>query len=143
MRNKLIIPKRPEIQMDNLDFKNRNFVQRQIYTKGFSYKSQAGVTNSEAPQLGGKARFLHGVCFYGDFNFPIDRDIWSLTVNQEIIVDKVIWWNYNPQGQAGNFFKTEQFFALPRPLSGSDSVMSQLTTINSHDYDIVFFLSDK
>lgn len=143
MSNKLIMPKRPVIYENNLGKGNRDFVQSQIYTKGFSYKSQANVTNNEAPQLGGKARFLHGICFYGDFNFINDRDILSLTLNQEVIIDKVIWWNYNPQGAGGNIFKREQFFGIPRPLSGSDSVITQLTTINAHDYDIVFFLSDK
>lgn len=121
----------------------QDFNNRQIYTKGFSFNSQANTTNEESINLGGKARFLHGVCFYGDFNFGGDRDIWSLVINSEQVIDNVIWWNYNPQGQVGNIFKTDQFFATPRPLSGSDSVASILKTLNAHPYDVVFFLSDK
>lgn len=121
----------------------QDFNNRQIYTKGFSFNSQANTTNEESIQLGGKARFLHGVCFYGDFNFAGDRDIWSLVINSEQVIDNVIWWNYNPQGQAGNIFKTDQFFGTPRPLSGADSVQSILKTLNAHPYDVVFFLSDK
>lgn len=129
------------------DFKGQKQIQdwnnRQIYTKGFSFNSQANTTNEESINLGGKARFLHGICFYSDFNFAGDRDLLSLVINSEQLIDNVIWWNYNPQGQTGNIFKTNQFFALPRPLSGADSVQLILKTLNAHPYDIVFFLSDK
>lgn len=143
MRNKPQIPN--NINQNN--FGNTKLLQdfnnRQIYTKGFSFNSQAGTTNTESINLGGKARMLHGICFYGDFNFAGDRDKLSLVINSEQLIDKVIWWNYNPQGQAGNIFKTNQFFALPRPLSGADSCQVILETINAHPYDVVFFLSDK
>ena len=113
-----------------------------IYTKGFAFTSQAGTVNQESINLGGKARFLHGICVYSDMANGADKDILSLVINSEQIIDNVIWWNYNPQGQSGNIFKERQFFPLQRKLSGADSTSVSLKTANAHDWFIVFFLSD-
>lgn len=120
----------------------QQFNNASIYTKGFSFNSQAGTTNQESINLGGKARFLHGICVYFDQNFGSEQDILSLVINSEQLIDNVIWWNYNPQGQSGNIFKERQFFPLQRKLSGSDSTQLSLKSVQAHAYHIVFFLSD-
>lgn len=139
--------KRPVPNKNPNDFGNptelQNFNNRQIYTKGFSFTSQAGTENQESPILGGKARFLHGITVFNNSANITDEDVLSLTLNEELIISKVIWWAYNPQGAVGNIFKREQYFPLPRPLSGSDSLTTLYKTANAHNYYIVFYLSDK
>lgn len=120
----------------------QQFNNASIYTKGFNFTSQANTVNSESINLGGKARFLHGICVYGDMNFGADQDILSLVINSEQLIDKVIWWSYNPQGQSGNIFKERQFFPLQRKLSGADSTTITLETQNAHTWHVVFYLSD-
>lgn len=142
MRNKLQLPK--PINQNNFDnIKTiQAFNNASIYTKGFSFTSQAGTDNKENINLGGKARFLHGICVYFDMNYGAEQDKLSLLINSEQLIDNVIWWNYNPQGQSGNIFKERQFFPLQRKLSGSDSTELTLKSVKAHDYHIVFFLSD-
>lgn len=123
----------PEIQ---------TYIKRQIYKKGFNFNTQAGVVNDFPIVLGGKARRLFGLTVYSDFAFVGDADLISLTINEEKIIDNVVWWDFNGQGAAGNIFKEESYFALPRPLSGSDSVLLQWNSINAHKVHIVFSLSD-
>jgi len=136
----------PTNVIDQNNFGNQkqlqNFNNASIYTKGFSFTSQANTTNEESINLGGKARYLHGICVYGDFNFINDEDILSLVINSEQLIDNVIWWSYNPQGASGNIFKERQFFPLQRKLSGADSTSVSLKTANSHNWYIVFYLSN-
>lgn len=120
----------------------QDFTRKQIYTKGFTYNVEAGAGNIFNPNLGGKARFLYGICVYSEDKFQNDLDLFSLTINSEVIADKVIWVTYNPQQATGNVDKAEQFFALPRLLSGSDSVEILYNSDQAHKLNIVFYLSD-
>jgi hypothetical protein len=138
----------PENNIRNLSMVNGNqskgqeFTNKQLYTRGFTYNVVSGPGNNFAPNLGGKARFLHGITIYSESNNAGDFDLFSLTINSEVIVDKVLWLNYNGQGPSGNIFKTDQFYALPRMLSGSDSVQLNYDSVNVHKIHIVFYLSD-
>lgn len=137
---------RPNINKINTSTSNQKeiqeFTNKQLYSKGFEYNVVTGAGNEFSPNLGGKARFLYGICVYSEMNNGGDLDKLSLTLNSEVIIDKVIWWSYNGQGQQGNIFKTDQFFALPRILSGSDSVQLNWESINAHKINVVFYLSD-
>lgn len=130
------------------DFNDQKAIQQfnnaSIYTKGFTFTSQANTDNTESINLGGKARFLHGIVFFGDPNFPNDRDILSLVINSEQLINNVPWWTYSPWGGTapGNIIKERQFFPLQRKLSGADSTQLNLKTLNSHEYSIIFYLSD-
>ena len=123
--------------------KIQSFNKAQIYTKGFEYNTTAGTPSNFAPQLGGKARKLHGIVVFSDPNNITDADKMSLVLNSEQLINNVVWWAYNPQGAVGNIFKEGQFFSLPRPLSGADDVQIQWEAINAHKVYIVFYLSDK
>lgn len=137
---------RPHINKINTSTGNQQeiqaFTNKQIYSKGFEYNVVPGAGNEFSPNLGGKARFLYGIGVYNEMNNIADLDKLSLTLNSEVIVDKVLWMAYNPQGASGNIFKTDQFFALPRILSGSDAVQINWESINAHKVNIVFYLSD-
>ena len=132
------------INQNNFDNQKliQNFNNASIYTKGFAFKSQANTTNEESINLGGKARFLHGINIFFDPNFVNDQDLVSLVINSEQLIDNVIWFSYNPQGPSGNIFKERQFFPLQRKLSGADSTQISLKSANAHNYYIVFYLSD-
>lgn len=121
----------------------QNFTRQQIYTKGYQYTVGSGSGNAFNPNLGGKARFLWGICLFSEAANANDLDLFSLTINSEVICDKVLWNTYNPQQASGNVTKKDQFFALPRLLSGSDSVEINYNSINAHKINIVFYLSDE
>ena len=120
----------------------QNFNNQSIYTKGFNFTTQPNTTNEESINLGGKARFLHGIVVFFDPNFGNDQDLLSLVINSEQLIDNVIWQAYNPQGAFGNIFKERQFFPLQRKLSGADSTSISLKSVNSHNWYVVFYLSD-
>ncbi len=121
---------------------NQNFTNAQIYTKGFDFNTTAGTPDTFPIQLGGKARKLHGIVVFNEQNNVIDADKISLVINSEQIINNVIWWAYNPQGQAGNIFKDGQYFAIPRKLSGADDCQFVVDAVNAHKIFIVFYLSD-
>ena len=133
--------------IDQNNFNNskqlQNFTNAQIYTKGFDFNTTAGTSNTFPIQLGGKARKLHGITVYSETANVNDLDKISLVINSEQIINNVIWWAYNPQGQAGNIFKDAQYFAIPRKLSGADDCQFVVDSVNAHKIFIVFYLSDK
>ena len=122
---------------------SQQFTRQQIYTKGYQYTVASGSGNQFNPNLGGKARFLWGICLFSEAANANDLDIISLTINSEVIIDKVLWNTYNPQNTSGNASKRDQFFALPRLLSGADSVEIAYNSVNAHKINIVFYLSDE
>jgi hypothetical protein len=119
----------------------QDFIKGQIYSKGFEFGAQPGP-NTFNPNLGGAARRLFGLILFTENNNIFDPDLISLTINNEVIIDNVVWWAYNPQGPSGNIFKQAQYFELPRPMSGSDSVAIQYQSVNAHKIYPVFYLSD-
>ena len=137
---------RPNIRNFNtskgIQSESQNFTNKQLYSKGFTFNVVSGPGNNFAPNLGGKARFLYGITIYSEANNFNDFDLFSLTINSEVVIDKVLWNNYNGQGPSGNIFKTDQFYSLPRILSGADSVQLNYDSVNTHKIHIVFYLSD-
>ncbi len=121
------------------------FNNNQLYTKGFAFGVNPGASNEFSPVLGGKVRFLHGITVYSfDANNAPNAlpDTFSLNVNSEVIVDKVMHLNYNPTGAALGNIKLGEYFKLPRPMSGSDSVQINWNAINAGKFYITFWLSD-
>ena len=134
-------------QFNQFDLNDTKAIQQfnnaSIYTKGFTFTSQANTDNIESINLGGKARFLHGIVFFGDQNFGGDRDILNLVINSEQVINNVPSWAYTPLGAGpGNIMKERQFYPLQRKLSGADSTQVSLNTLNSHEWSIIFYLSD-
>lgn len=123
--------------------KIQEFNKGQIYTKGFEFNVTAGNNNQFPINLGGKARKLHGIVVFSEPNNIGDPDKISIVLNSEQLVNNVIWWAYNPQGQAGNIFKDSQYFGIPRNLSGADDTQLSWESINAHKIWVVFYLSDK
>jgi len=146
MRNDKLFRGTSPIKQDNFNDQKQvqNFNNASIYTKGFTFTSQANTDNIESINLGGKARFLHGIVFFGDANFGQDRDILNLVINSEQVINNVPSWTYTPWGGqfAGNIIKERQFYPLQRKLSGADSTQLSLKTLNSHEWSVVFYLSD-
>lgn len=145
MRPTFKINKKPA-GIDQFNLNNpeiQDFIQSQIYTKGFEFNTTAGTANTFPIQLGGKCRKLHGIVVYNDLNNVVDPDKISLVINSEQLIDKAVWWAYCPVTGVGNPAKQDQFFSLPRPLSGSDDVQLVWDSANAHKIFIVFYLSDK
>lgn len=119
----------------------QKFNNQAVYTKGFTQGLQSGSSNLFNLQLGGKPRRLFGIILSVPNANQNDDDIISLTINSEIIIDKVIWKAYSPSN-VHNAFKTEQYFEIPRGLSGSDTVEMAVNAVNAHNLFIVFYLAN-
>ena len=85
---------------------------------------------------------MYGVNVYSELAFAGDPDIISLQVNNEIVINNVIWWEYNPQGATGNIFKPASYHPIKRPLDGSDTISMSWDAINAHKVYIVFHFAD-
>jgi hypothetical protein len=145
---RVVRPASPNQQANEvIDFNNLNdiaaiqkFNNAAIYTVGFNDTTAIGNSNSYSPKLGGKCRRLWGInIFYPTANLN-DADIINLTINSEQILQNTIWKAYNPT--SGNPYKNEQFFFLPRALSGSDSIELKINAIAAHEFQVVFYLSN-
>jgi hypothetical protein len=130
----------------NLNFANmedisklQNFNNHQIYSKGFTFATQANTTSSFNPQLGGSPRKMHGLMFIIPTANVSDDDTISLILNQETIIDAVNVRAYNP---VVNTYKQNQFFPLYRSLSGSDSLQIVYKSLSAHSIYPVFYLSN-
>jgi hypothetical protein len=105
----------------------RTLVKKQNRIKGYNFSVATG-TNNYNLQLSGTARIMLGLAL-----IPRDagtsvaiqgfQDITGVTfkVNNEIIIE-----NLDPNF-LGNFFNTEEYYYLPRPLSGTDEITISFT----------------
>lgn len=132
-------------KIDQKSLTNINDIQAfnngQVYTKGFSFTTTVGSGNEFPIQLGGKCRRLFGVNFFVPLANIQDNDIISLIVNEEVIIDKVNWRAYSANTN-NNPFKVEQYFSLPRALSGSDTVMLTVNSVGAHQLFPIFYLAN-
>jgi len=120
----------------------QSFNKRQIYSKGFSFQTQANTTNNFPIQLNGNARRLYGITLF----FPVAdinaEDIISLSINEENVITETIWWNYSTQSPNGNQFKREAYFPLSRSLSGTDTIALSVKSTGAHKLYPVFWMSN-
>lgn len=121
-------PQFPGQQVKGLSVDNiRTLIKKQNRIKGFNFSVATG-TQSFNLQLSGSARIMLGLCL-------IPREIGttvatrgfqhitgvSFKVNNEIIIE-----NLDPNF-LGNFFNTDEYYYLPRPLSGTDEITITFT----------------
>lgn len=132
--------------MRDFNLNNQESVQdynkSQIYIKGFSIGVSTGINNSVGNiQLGGAAKRLYGLVIYLDVTKLADADTFSLSINNESIINNTIWYAFYPSVQYGNM-KPQMYFPMPRPLSGSDSVEFSWTAVSAKTVYPVFYLSN-
>lgn len=130
-------PKRnqPKFEIDYNNWKNvtqiQDFINKQLWCAGGSQQTQTGQVTTTQAKWGGQSRFLAGFNFYA--NNPFNHVI-SVTLNQEVIIDKVPLPFLNPNGAFGNI-KFQQYFEFIRPLSGSDTMIFSFdSTISEQVY---------
>lgn len=129
------------INQNNFDDQKatQDFVKKQIYMKGFSQAIGAG-SNQVLPAIttfDGSARWLHGLSIYVSQANVSDNDTFSLTVNNEQIIINAYWRAFCPEFN----LKLTQYFPLPRPLAGSDSVQMNWSAQNAKTVYPIFYLS--
>jgi hypothetical protein len=105
----------------------RTLVKKQNRIKGYNFSVATG-TNNYNLQLSGTARIMLGLSLIPrDAGTAIAiqgfQDITGVTfkVNNEIIIE-----NLDPNF-LGNMFNTEEYYYLPRPLSGTDEITISFT----------------
>jgi len=131
----------PKINGFDPDMKQvQNFNRAQIYAKGFLLGAQSGSNDFTNINLGGKARKLYGFALYVPVANDNDADTFTLNINQELTIERVPVWAYNPRV---NTFKTQQFYELPRPLSGSDTIQLGYDSVGAHPVYIVFYIAQE
>jgi len=121
-------PQFPGQQVKGLNVENiRTLIKKQNRIKGFNFSVATG-TQSFNLQLSGTARILLGLSLIPravgtDVAIQGFQDITGVTfkVNNEIIIE-----NLDPNF-IGNFFNTDEYYYLPRPLSGTDEITISFT----------------
>ncbi len=105
----------------------RTLVKKQNRIKGYNFSVATG-TNNYNLQLSGTARIMLGLALIprdAGTSIAIQgfQDITGVTfkVNNEIIIE-----NLDPNF-LGNMFNTEEYYYLPRPLSGTDEITISFT----------------
>ena len=121
-------PQFPGQQVKGLTIEQiRTLVKKQNRIKGYVFSVATG-TNSYDLQLSGTARILLGIALIprnagSDIAVQGFQDIasFSFKVNNEIIIDSL------DPNFVGNMFNTEEYYYLPRPLSGTDQITITFT----------------
>jgi len=105
----------------------RTLVKKQNRIKGYNFTAATGTTTFNL-QLSGTARILLGLSLIprlagSDVAITGFQSISGVTfkVNNEIIIE-----NLDPNF-IGNFFTNDEYYYLPRPLSGTDEISIQFT----------------
>lgn len=121
-------PQFPGQQVKGLSVENiRTLIKKQNRIKGFNFSVATG-TQTFNLQLSGNARIMLGLSL-------IPREVGTAVatrgfqhitgvtfkVNNEIIIE-----NLDPNF-LGNFFNTDEYYYLPRPLSGTDEITISFT----------------
>lgn len=116
---------KPGFQIDYNDFSNagkiQNFINKQLWVAGGSVNTNAGNTVQTRVQWGGQSRFLVGFNFYA--NNPLSHTI-SIILNQETIIDALPLVFLQPLAN----IRFIQYFEYIRPLSGSDTLIYNITS---------------
>lgn len=115
-------PQFPGQQLGNATIEQiRGVIKRQKRLKGFTHTATLGVSELNL-DLSGTARILLGIAFFrvqggttGNAPFT-EINSCQFTVNNEIVIDQV-----NPNFLAG-YFNTNEYYYIPRPLSGTDQL---------------------
>jgi len=133
--------KRPQQNNQNLDNQNmvQKFNRKSIYTIGFTYNTSAGGTIEPQPNLGGRARFLHGIVITIPDANKNDVEEISLNINSEQVIKTVPVQSYLPNV---NSYKEAQFYYLGKILTGADTTDLLIKATNTHSFGITFYLSD-
>lgn len=105
----------------------RTLVKKQNRIKGYNFSVATGTQNFNL-QLSGTARILLGLSLIPravgtDVAITGFQDVTGVTfkVNNEIIIE-----NLDPNF-LGNFFNNDEYYYLPRPLSGTDEITISFT----------------
>ena len=121
-------PQFPGQQVKGLTIEQiRTLVKKQNRINGYVFSVATG-TNSYDLQLSGTARILLGIALIprnagSDVAVQGFQSIasFSFKVNNEIIIDSL------DPNFVSNFFNTEEYYYLPRPLSGTDQITITFT----------------
>lgn len=105
----------------------RTLVKKQNRIKGYNFSVATGTQNFNL-QLSGTARILLGMSLIpravgSDVAITGFQAVTGVTfkVNNEIVIE-----NLDPNF-LGNFFNTDEYYYLPRPLSGTDEITISFT----------------
>jgi len=94
----------------------RNLIKTQNRAKGFRFTLPLGASNFNI-DISGTAKVFLGFIFGGSTFTPIISDTFSLTINNEIIIQ-----SGNTQAFSSSRDIKSDYYWFPRPLSGTDEV---------------------
>lgn len=110
----------------------RNWIKRQKRIKGYEFSNSVGA-NQYNINISGNAKIFLGLA-YRNFSGTISDEL-SLTINNETIIDSV-----DPTFLGANFTDEEYYF-IPRPLNGTDSIILTLTNaVAGVDRMVIYYI---
>jgi len=123
-------PQFPGQQVKGMNIEQiRTLIKKQNRIKGYTFSVSTGTSNFNL-QLSGTARILLGLSLIPQSEASAEpiaiqgfKRVNSVTfkVNNEIVIESV-----NPNF-LGNFFQNDEYYYLPRPLSGTDELTITFT----------------
>lgn len=131
--NFLNAPNFPGQQLGKVSIEQvRSLIKRQKRIKGYNFQVDTGTTSFNL-DLSGTARILLGIAMFGEVESEVARgkatccipfteiETVQFKVNNEIVVDTL-----NPNFLSFGF-NTNEYYYLPRPLSGTDELTLTFT----------------
>jgi len=109
----------------------RSLIKKQKRAKGYMFPCQANLVQDFNLDISGSARIFLGFSLL--FDTRLTPPEFSLKINNEILIQQV-----NPQFFT-NLFQTDEFYFFPRPLSGSDSVVSTIRSLAAVDVNMIVY----
>jgi hypothetical protein len=103
----------------------RALIKRQKRIKGYTFAAGVGTSQLNL-DLSGNARIFLGLAVVGTINNGIVENFERITsiqlqINNEIVIDQL-----NPNFLT-NYFNNNEYYYLPRPLSGTDEIIMKFT----------------
>lgn len=111
----------------------RDVIRNQKRVKGFRHNMSAGANNDFSIALSGTARLFLGFALdtFPEFDPAFAPDGFTLTINNEIVIENVF------PGFFSSSFMDDEYYSLPRPLSGQDTITATYNAPN----DFTVFLA--
>ena len=114
----------------------QQFIKDQLRVKGYSVTVDTGTTPQQV-RLSGDARLLCGIAFVVDparlAANTLPEQV-TLTVNNEIVIEQIA-----PKFLLKDFTE-DQYYAFPRPLSGTDDIVLTFTSAQAvQNVGVVFY----
>ncbi|MBW1841111.1 MAG: hypothetical protein JRI75_04895 [Deltaproteobacteria bacterium] len=122
-------PRKAQISIEEI----RAYIRNQQRCKGFQFSVPIGASQQENISLPGTAKIWMGFSLCVDSNVQAQTIDFDITINNEVVIENANACFFGP------LFMDSEYYYLPRPLSGQDTITIQFN--NTGAADVVNFVA--